>query len=293
MLNPLKPWYVYRPGQLFRRCLSSVAPRRGDQLVRLPWGDVMLVDCDKTIGASLTSTGVYELAVSEFLWRMVQPGDCALDVGANVGYTMMLMARRAGPNGRVLAFEPHPLLCQRLRANANRLQSSACHGRIDVLESAVSDRVGIATLSCPAAFRYNDGVASIGGSQSADDVAIQVQTTTLDVATASVGNIAVLKLDVEGHEFSVLNGARNVLQSRVRHILFEDHEGPNSPSVALLRELGFSLFSLGWSMRQLLVYPVEHFARTSGYESPNFVATRDESEVLTKCDPRGWQVLRG
>ena len=72
------------------------------------------------------------------------------------------------------------------------------------------------------------------------------------------GSAGVLKLDVEGFEESVLRGAPAALgQRRIRHIVLEDHHRSASPVVEHLRGAGYQVFSLGWSMRGIVVRPVE------------------------------------
>ena len=65
-----------------------------------------------------------DLAVSEALWRLLDPGALALDVGANIGFMTNLMAWRSGPCGRVLAFEPHPEVFRSLAENVERLSAT-------------------------------------------------------------------------------------------------------------------------------------------------------------------------
>ena len=52
--------------------------------------------------------GTHEPEVTETIRRMAQPGQVALDLGANVGYHTLLLAQRVGPLGKVIAFEPLP-----------------------------------------------------------------------------------------------------------------------------------------------------------------------------------------
>ena len=61
---------------------------------------------------SCTSILAFDLISCEAIWRLLDEGELALDVGANIGYMTSLMAARLGKNGRVIAFEPHPVLFQ-------------------------------------------------------------------------------------------------------------------------------------------------------------------------------------
>ncbi len=54
--------------------------------------------------------GRYELSETEFVKAELQPGDVAVDIGANIGYYALLFATLVAPHGRVVAFEPVPFL---------------------------------------------------------------------------------------------------------------------------------------------------------------------------------------
>src|SRR5215472_1164696 len=87
LVGLLKPCYVFAPRALVRRIGMSVFPRTGSSVrVRLPWHAVIEVNPDEGIGRELMHQGVFDIAVSETAWRLLEPGDLAVDVGANVGY---------------------------------------------------------------------------------------------------------------------------------------------------------------------------------------------------------------
>jgi FkbM family methyltransferase len=251
LLNPFKPWYVYRPSQVFRRLGCAISPPGSEATIRLPWGAAIEVDATKLIGKSLAQTGVYELATSELLWRLIRPGDQVLDIGANVGYMTALMARRAGTDGTVFAFEPHPRLFERMAKNIKRLTSCNGCARFQLFQNAVSDREGPVSLVCPQDFTANDGVATLESSASQQEQVISVEAVTLDRIFDDGGDFSVAKIDVEGHELHVLRGGAKFLSSRVRHIVFEDHDGPASPVGELLQQFGFTLLQFGWSLSRL------------------------------------------
>jgi FkbM family methyltransferase len=293
VLNPFKPWYVYRPSQLFRRLRCSISPPGSDAAIRLPWGPAIQVDATKSIGKSLARTGVYELATSELLWRLIRPGNRVLDIGANVGYMTALMAQRAGPGGTVFAFEPHPRLFDQLAKNVARLASFNGCARCELFQSAASDREGQVSLACPQAFAANDGVATLESSAMRAEQVIAVEAVMLDRTLNDRGEFTAAKLDVEGHELQVLRGGAELFRNRVRHIVFEDHDGPASPVCELLQQFGFTLLQFGWSLRRLEFASTAQSRLSRRYEAPNFIATKDAGEVLERCRPAGWQVLRG
>ena len=78
--------------------------------------------------------GTYELYLQAALREIVRPGMVAYDVGANIGYISLLLAKAVGESGRVYAFEALPHNLERLRAN---LGLNTARGRIEVVEAAV------------------------------------------------------------------------------------------------------------------------------------------------------------
>ena len=82
-----RPEYIFRPAQVYKR-LSHFKAKQTNQFenVSLPWGVNITVRPDEVIGRSLWSMGIYDLSVTETLWRLIDSGETAVDVGANIGY---------------------------------------------------------------------------------------------------------------------------------------------------------------------------------------------------------------
>ncbi len=72
---------------------------------------------DPIVGRSLELYGEYCEQATAVLDQVLQPGWLAIDVGANIGVHAVFMARKVGPSGRLLAFEPQRLLFQALCGN--------------------------------------------------------------------------------------------------------------------------------------------------------------------------------
>ena len=286
-----KPWFVYRPSQLVRRVLATSRPRpRGDTPLRASWGADLIADPTRTIGYSILTTGLHDLAVSEALFRLISPGDTVVDAGANVGYMTVLAAVAAGPGSRVLAFEPHPELFAVLERNVADARRHWSAARVDTYRAALGARAGLAALHVPPDFETNDGLARIEPGSNQQSLTVAVATLDEVLGDAPVG---VLKLDVEGFEPQVLEGAAHALEARrIKHIIYEDHSPADSAVAPILAAAGYRLFSLGWSMRGPRVEPIAAGALAARYEAPNFIATLAADELLTRCGPKGWLALR-
>jgi FkbM family methyltransferase len=262
-----KPWFAYRPAQLIRRLR---VPDADSCDVALPWGHVIEVCPREAIGSSIARTGVFELAISELIARLLKHDDLAVDAGANIGYMTSLMSSRAR---RVVAFEPHPVVYSRLQRNAARWPDN-----IEIRQVALSDRPGEATLVVGDVFEANMGTASIG-----DGPGLRVRTERLDELVA--GPIGLLKLDVEGHELSVLQGAG---LDRVRDVVFEEQGPLPTPVTAMLEESGFTVFGLAQRFRGVEL--TEPGVAGPIWDAPTYLATRDPSRAR-RCVGRGWTVL--
>lgn len=287
-----KPWFVYRPSQVVRRVLAKRPRHNGNTPLHASWGADIIADPSRTIGYSILTTGLHDLAVTEALFRLISPGDTVVDAGANVGYMTVLAGIAAGRGGRVLSFEPHPELfavLERNVAGASRRWSTAA---FETHQAALGDRPGSAHLHLPPHFEANDGVARIEPDAGPDGRSLMVRVATLDEVLGDTP-VGVLKLDVEGFEPQALAGAARALAGRrIKHIVYEDHSVADSEVVRMLEAAGYRLFSLGWSMRALRVEPIEAGVLATGYEAPSFIATLEPDEVLARCEPKGWLSLR-
>lgn len=142
-----------------------------------------------------------------------------VDVGANAGiYSLAALA--AQPDAVVYAFEPTPEIAARLRATAelNHL------GNLHVHQVAVLGENGHAVLNrCRGELGDNEGMNFITKA-ARNSVAERVETVSLDqfCQDRSIGQVDLLKLDVQGHEYSALKGAEHVIRAgRVGTIFME------------------------------------------------------------------------
>ena len=284
-----KPWFVYRPRQLARRVGQVFAvPPTGLTAVTVPWGATLTVNAGETVGRAVWTTGVYDIAVSEVLFRLVPFGGRVIDAGANVGYMTSLLAAKAGPPGRVESFEPHTVLGQRLRDNVRHAASA-----VGVHALALSDAAGVARFVLPAGFSTNEGIghiALVNQPPAPGENVIEVPTATLDGLFPN-DRFDLLKLDVEGHEAAVLRGARDLLgRGAVRHVVFEDHAIATSAAAEILQAAGYALFQVGWAMRGPVLAGLAAPRLCKPYEAPSYLATLDPTGATAALARRGWRI---
>jgi FkbM family methyltransferase len=180
--------------------------------------------------------GRYDIDKITLLRRILKAGMVFVDVGANKGDFTLLAATLVGPTGIVHAFEPAPSNIAKLR------QSIAANGltNIRVHELALFDTSGEATLYL--AGRRSGWHSLIGGLPHRDAGTISVPTRRLD--DFDLGSVHAIKIDVEGSEQMVLEGARATLVRNRPIVLLDLHPDLGVDLAAVARffaELDYSV----------------------------------------------------
>jgi FkbM family methyltransferase len=293
-----KPEYLFRPSQLIRRIGCYFDPPREQYLRRrLPWGLDIRVRANEVHGEAILHLGVVDLVTTEALWRLAGEGETCLDIGGNIGYTTSVMAKRVGPRGRVIAFEPHPEVYQELEANFSMWRICIRGANLDGRRLALSDRRSNKALQVPVGFDRNRGLCQVLDEKDTPRVGgslLTVECDTLDNVISAKDCVGVAKLDVEGHEAAVLLGSLNHLSNgTVRDWVFEHHPEYPSQVTNLFEDHGYKVFRLHKTiLRPILLCPTAKSNR-SPWEPMNFLATRDPDRALARFKDRGWHALRG
>jgi FkbM family methyltransferase len=284
-----KPEYLYQPAQALKRLTRLLTAEPDSAEVVLPWGLRMRIRPREDLGRALWQKGIYDLTLCEALWRLLDRGEFAIDVGANVGYISGLLAARSGPDGSVLAFEPHPKIFLELVANIDSWRDQPI-AKIKPVELALSSSSGSAILQEPADFEKLPGTASIVSNGSSG---MPITTARLDEIGLDSPAIDLMKIDVEGHELQVLLGSRKLLEARaIRDIIYEDHSRSfSSPVASLLAGFGYSIFFLTRRLTGPLMASQGQSYQAVQY-LPNFLATLKPDRALARFRTPGWQVLR-
>jgi FkbM family methyltransferase len=156
----------------------------------------------------------YPSAISADLWitasdrdypisSMLRAGDIVIDVGANIGTTVIPSSLIVGEAGKVYAFEPHPRIFSYLKGNL-RLNKIV---NVEAYNTALGNQKGSIYLQN----NDNDDMNRICAGNEKD--CLQAPIITLDSFMKEGEKIALLKIDVEGYEMFVLDGAERTLMS--------------------------------------------------------------------------------
>jgi FkbM family methyltransferase len=160
---------------------------------------------------------VYEPRTFRRFMSLLSVGDCAIDVGANIGQYALGAASKVGDTGIVLAIEPNPHCCEQLLWN----RRANPHGKvIEVILSAISDPPELLEFGIPPTSALGlSRPLSLGSGQES----FWVRPVTLNslLTNFSISAIRVIKIDVEGGEFTVLRSLLDHSEIRPEHIIFE------------------------------------------------------------------------
>lgn len=216
-----------------RRLLDAVGPRAGLRTAAI-FGAQFVLDLSDPVQRRMF-LGTHEAIECRTVGALLRPGMTVVDGGANAGLYTALAAACVGASGRVIAYEPQPHTCARLREMVarNRLPG------VEVVEAALTGDDGRQKL-------VGDTLAD-----SSDPAGVWVATRRLDDEARRLGLdfIDLLKLDVEGYEPHALIGAHALLAAgRIGALLCEFREPE-------LRAAGSSCAALGAMVEQAGLVP--------------------------------------
>jgi FkbM family methyltransferase len=172
------------------------------------------------------------------LSTLLLPGDCVIDVGANVGHYTKRFSELVGKNGRVIAFEPVPEIFALLTGNVQLFSFS----NVTLINAALSDEAALVGMSTPTAYNglKNFYRAHIVLDTDKQTDVFQVMTLRLDSLNIPQ-KVSLVKIDVEGHEAFVLRGMADILH-RDHPTLIVETDSP---------EVEANLCSIGYMAKRL------------------------------------------
>lgn len=207
-----------------------------------------------------------------FVRRLAEPGMAAIDIGANYGVYTLTLAKLAGPEGRIWAFEPAGktagFLQQSLTANG--------FGHVELICAALSDHVGQAALAVNANAELN----TLHGAATASSETVSL--TTLDACEGhwSGREIAFVKLDAEGEEANVIRGGERFFVAQSPLVMFEIKHG-----LSFNLDLADRFISLGYSIYRLIpglgmLVPFQRSELIDPFQLNLFAAKSDRANFL-------------
>jgi FkbM family methyltransferase len=197
-------------------------------------GFMMYNENDQYIGRSIKHYGEFSDGEVDLFNRLISAGDVAVEVGANIGAHTVALAKRVGRQGGLFAFEPqysvYQILCGNLALNGlshARCYLAAC--------GATQGEIVVPVLDINRVTNF--GGLALGQYQKGDRVSV----LTVDALGLSKCNL--LKVDVEGMELQVLQGARQTID-RCRPYLYveNDREEHSAALIEMIFQLGYRCY---------------------------------------------------
>lgn len=199
---------------------------------------------------------LFDLPVQVALLRAMRPGDEYLDIGANIGMTVLIGAYAVGPRGMVTAIEPNPSVCAELRAH---VESNGLSW-VRIIEAGFGDQERTLTLSVPPTGNTGAGTFGVlpprhkGRVSATYDVPVVIG----DSHIRAEGPPLTIKIDVEGFETAAFRGLTRAITARKPAIVAEVNPQMLSASgssaaefVGMLRDWGYEIFVPGATARAM------------------------------------------
>lgn len=228
---------------------------------------------DIYVGGSLKKYGEFSELEADFFRGIVRPDMWVVEVGANIGAHTVELSRLVGRHGRVYAFEPQRLVFQNLCAN---LALNQCQN-IYAYQMAAGEKNGILVVP-PVSYESRN---NFGGISLLDRNALGETVPLLTVDSLGLSRCDFLKVDVEGMECNVLQGARATIEKYRPALYLENDRKEHSPElIALVKSLGYRAW---WHLPPL--FSPENFAEDTenifrGVVSINIFCLPEESNCI-------------
>jgi len=207
------------------------------------------LDLNEGIDFSIYLLGAFERSTVITLEKLVKPGDVVFDLGANIGAHTLGLARSVGSAGKVFAFEPTDFAFEKLKRNLAlnpELQARTCARQVLLAAAPAEDAPDEIFASWPL---EKDG--SVHPKHRGRLVTARNATVdTLDrvVEREGISRVDVIKIDVDGHELTVLQGGvgvllkfRPILVMELSPYVHAEEHNSFAALVTLLRNAGYSI----------------------------------------------------
>ena len=248
--------------------------------------------------------GFIDRETSETLLMMMltEYADCFFDVGANVGYFSLLMRAMGKDDIRCYAFEPRKPVFERLAAS---ITDNGYQDRIAAMHCAVGDKAGQATMKLNSQGSGGNTLCQQFGNQKDDSGVVEcVDVITLDrfIDQEKIQpRCAVLKIDVEGYESKVIDGANGYFSSeRAPIVLIETFprkifgESHDRHVLNRLKRFGYHVYGISpFSPGRTSLTPAFRWGCLKRSRSGNYLAFPNSQEEIEQlcCQPLHTRML--
>jgi len=164
-------------------------------------GSMVYLKNDAVLGQWFEKYGEWSQGENIIMSNFINKGDIVIDIGANIGSTVLSLSKEVSDSGMVIAFEPQSLMAQCLQTNLTL--NDITNVKVETL--AISDSNGWAYLN-------DSDFSDIGryGEAGISENGTRIKTIKLD--DLELPKCSLVKVDVEAHEWEVIKGGKNFLK---------------------------------------------------------------------------------
>jgi FkbM family methyltransferase len=233
----------------------GVSDLEGRVLAKLRCGARLVVNPNEYLGRSVYYTGDWDRKITWVISKLLRPGDVFIDIGAHCGVAAIAAAKLMGPSGVVHAFEPQPDLAVMLAESA---KSNGYNG-VYVHNIALSDKAAELDLFIVEGKQI---YATLEPSDARHKrIQVRVENASDFLMGLNLEKVRLIKIDVEGHEETILSAARRFLDATpVDAILFESVATEGSfwrrHTILLLASMGYRFISIPKRMLTMKTFVV-------------------------------------
>lgn len=178
--------------------------------------------------------------------ELVKPGDCVIDVGANVGHYTLHLSACVGATGRVISFEPLLDAFALLTANVQ----AAGLANVTLVNAAASHQISVAHMSVPKF--EGSGLDNLYRAHLDNTGELSVLCLPLDLFPLQAA-VKLIKIDAEGHDLQVLKGAERLLAAHRPVLVVECAE--QGEIATWLRERGYQVSKVNPASPNIVARP--------------------------------------
>ena len=186
---------------------------RNNELVKDIQGSKMILDLssfsfdlkERNIFKQLALDGIREVESTKIIKNIIKPNDRILEIGANVGYYVLLEAKLLEGQGKIYAIEP---VAENLNLLKRNLELNNISSLAEVYHLAVSDKKG----EFPLYIANESNTHSMVEPQEKGRDSINIKTTTVDDFLEGKDKVDFIRMDVEGYECEIIKGMAGILQ---------------------------------------------------------------------------------
>ena len=195
-----------------------------DALDKLPTlvGYILCPESDHSLLAYLIENGELEYGTRLVIQKFLTPGNTFVDIGANIGMHTLAAAKSLRGKGKIIAFEPYEPIAALL---SRTIAINDFTALVTVCKAAISDRSGEQNLYLGSTCGHHS-LLPLNSEDDTENQATLVSTMRLDQVIDINDRVDLIKIDVEGTELDVLEGATAIIQ--------------HNKNIGLIVEFGFS-----------------------------------------------------